>query len=67
MPFHLLLFWQRKLEREYVLYGGAPPNPDAESNENDEVKEAEGKEEEEVEEEEHLTSVSGKCTYCVCE
>ncbi|KAI3718830.1 hypothetical protein L6452_19714 [Arctium lappa] len=56
---------KRKLEREYVLYGGAPPDRDAESNENDEVKDAEGKEEEEEEEEEeeHLTSVSGTKVY----
>lgn len=52
---------KRKLEREYVLYGGAPPERDAESNENDEVKETEDKEEEE--EEEHLTSVSGTKVY----
>lgn len=53
-------YWQRKLDREYVLYGGAPPDADAESNPNDEVKAAEeDKEEEEDADDEHLTSFSG--------
>lgn len=53
--------WQRKLEREYVIYGGAPPGQDGEANENGEVKEAEADEEDEEEDDddEHLTSVSG--------
>lgn len=56
---------KRKLEREYVIYSGAPPGQDGEANENGEVKEAEADEEDEEEDDddEHLTSVSGTKVY----
>nr|GEW75550.1 hypothetical protein [Tanacetum cinerariifolium] len=47
---------KRKEDRDYVLYGGAPPGPDAEPNENDEVEEAE-------DDDEQKTSVSGTKVY----
>ncbi|GKD80673.1 ribosomal RNA-processing protein 17 [Tanacetum coccineum] len=48
---------KRKEDRDYVLYGGAPPGPDAEPNEFDEVEEAEDDEDDD----EQKTSVSGTC------
>ncbi|KAD7117232.1 hypothetical protein R6Q59_006190 [Mikania micrantha] len=56
---------KRKLDREYVLYGGAPPDQNGEPNENDDVNEAEEDEEdnEADDDDEHLTSVSGTKVY----
>lgn len=62
LPCCYLLFWQRKEDRDYVLYGGAKPDPDAELNENDEVKEAGDDDgEEDEDDDEQKTSVSGTC------
>ncbi|KAL4585526.1 hypothetical protein LXL04_010148 [Taraxacum kok-saghyz] len=57
---------KRKLDREFVLYGGAPPGQDAEGNENGEVKqdnEDDEEEEEEEDDDENITSVSGTKVY----
>ncbi|KAI3732067.1 hypothetical protein L1987_63264 [Smallanthus sonchifolius] len=52
---------KRKLDREYVLYGGAP-RPDGEPNENDEVEEDE-RDSDDGDDDEHLTSISGTKVY----
>ncbi|MFS8012151.1 putative nucleolar protein [Helianthus anomalus] len=53
---------KRKLDREYALYGGAPPDPEGESNKNDEVEDDE-QDNNNDEEEENPTSVSGTKVY----
>nr|XP_043623139.1 ribosomal RNA-processing protein 17 [Erigeron canadensis] len=53
---------KRKLDREYVLYGGAAPDADGESNVNDEEAEKDD-EEDDDDDDEHLTSVSGTKVY----
>ncbi|KAJ0668596.1 hypothetical protein HanPI659440_Chr17g0691211 [Helianthus annuus] len=59
---------KRKLDREYVLYGGAAPDPEGESNKNDEVEDDEqdnnnDDDDDDDEEEENPTSVSGTKVY----
>ncbi|KAI3818758.1 hypothetical protein L1987_12575 [Smallanthus sonchifolius] len=55
---------KRKLDREYVLFGGAPPDPDGEPNENDEVDDVEEDERDSDDgDDEHLTSISGTKVY----
>ncbi|PWA78597.1 nucleolar protein [Artemisia annua] len=55
---------KRKEDRDYVLYGGAKPDPHAELNENDEVKETGDDDgEEDEDDDEQKTSVSGTKVY----
>ncbi|XP_071690048.1 uncharacterized protein [Rutidosis leptorrhynchoides] len=55
---------KRKLDREFVLYGGAPPDANEESNPNGEVKEDEvGEEDDDDSDDENVTSISGTKVY----
>ncbi|XP_076925551.1 uncharacterized protein LOC143588434 [Bidens hawaiensis] len=57
---------KRKLDREFVLYGGAPPGQDGQSNENDEVNEEEDDEQDNIDDDnsdDDPTSVSGTKVY----